>query len=234
MTDHAGKRIAVVQSNYIPWKGYFDLINLVDEFVLFDNAQYTRRDWRNRNLIKTPQGPMWLTIPVETKGKFTQKINETVVSDPQWNVRHWKSLVRNYSRARSFRTYKELFEDLYGGMTERHLSLINYRFLRAICGVLGIKTTISWSADYRLVEGRTERLVDLCRQARATEYLSGPSARGYLDEAQFRKAGIALRFMDYTGYPEYAQLFPPFEHQVSILDLIFNEGPAAPKYMKSF
>jgi WbqC-like protein family len=228
------KKVALVQSNYIPWKGYFDLINLVDEFVLFDDTQYTRRDWRNRNRIKTPNGLMWLTIPVEVKGKYLQKINETVISDASWNRLHWKTVVHNYSRAEYFHAYKELFEDLYLGSSEKYLSQVNYRFTTAICEILGIKTRISWSADYQLVEGKTRRIVDLCKQTGATEYISGPTAKGYIDEELFRKEDIVLRYADYSDYPEHRQLFPPFEHPVSIIDLIFNEGPNAPKFMKSF
>jgi len=228
------KRVAIVQSNYIPWKGYFDLINLVDEFILYDDVQYTKRDWRNRNRIKTANGPMWLTIPVEVKGRYDQKIKETVISDPEWDRRHWKSIVYGYSRARYLQEYRDIFEDLYLGCNERFLSQINYRFLTGICGILGIDTKVSWSMDYRLIEGKTERLVDLCKQAGATTYLSGPAAKAYIDEELFRTEGMTLRYMDYSGYPEYNQLFPPFEHHVSIIDLIFNEGPNAPKYMKSF
>jgi hypothetical protein len=228
------KTLAIVQSNYIPWKGYFDLINLVDEFILFDDAQYTRRDWRNRNKIKTPDGPMWLTIPVEVKGKYLQKIRETVIVEPEWNRKHWKTIVHNYSRARHFPMYAELFEDLYLGSKEKLLSQINYRFLSAICEILGIKTKLSWSMDYRLLEGKTERLIDLCKQTGSGEYISGPAAKGYIDEELFEAEGIALRYMDYSGYPQYRQLFPPFDHHVSIIDLIFNEGSDAPEFMKSF
>ncbi len=229
-----GKKLAVVQSNYVPWKGYFDLINLVDEFILFDDMQYTRRDWRNRNKIKTPNGPAWLTIPVQVKGKFLQKIRDTVISDRDWNRKHWKTIVHHYSRAKHFQQYNELFEELYLGSTQTYLSQINYRFLTAICHLLGIDTRISWSMDYRLVEGKTERLVDLCQQAGATEYVSGPTAKGYIDEHLFAEARIAVSYIDYSGYPEYDQLFPPFEHHISIVDLILNTGPDAPKYMKSF
>jgi hypothetical protein len=228
------KKVAIVQSNYIPWKGYFDLINSVSEFILFDDMQYTKRDWRNRNKIKTQNGLMWLTIPVRVKNRYRQKIREVVISDPRWNHRHWKSIVHNYSRAKYFPVYRELFDGLYLGSTERFLSQINYRFLTAVCEILGISTKLSWSMDYRLVEGKTERLVDLCKQAGATEYISGPTAKGYIDEELFRSEGITLRYMDYSGYPEYTQLFPPFEHHVSIIDLIFNEGPNAPRYMRSF
>src|SRR5687768_17987150 len=96
------KRIAIVQSNYIPWKGYFDLINSVDEFILFDSAQYTRRDWRNRNLVKTSAGPTWLTIPVATKGKFDQRICDTVVSERNWPQQHWKTIAHWYAKATHF------------------------------------------------------------------------------------------------------------------------------------
>ena len=228
------KRIAIVQSNYIPWKGYFDLINLVDEFILFDDMQYTKRDWRNRNKIKTPNGTKWLTIGVEVKGKYYQKIKDTVISDTKWNLRHWKSINHNYSKAKHFRNYWDIFEELYLTSNSKFLSEVNYRFLTTICEVLGIKTKLSWSSDYRLAEGKTERLIDLCKQAGATEYISGPTAKGYIKDELFASEGIRVTYMDYSGYPEYEQLFPPFEHAVSIIDLIFNEGPEAPKFMKSF
>ena len=228
------KTIAVVQSNYIPWRGYFDLINSVDEFILYDDAQYTIRDWRNRNIIKTSRGLLWLTIPVQVKGKYLQKIKDTRISDPTWRRRHWASIVHSYSRAKYFPMQKELFEKLYLQTDDKLLSEINHRFVVAICRILGIRTTISWSMDYNLVGDKTERLVHLCQQARATEYLSGPLAKAYLDEELFRKEGIFVSYMDYSGYREYRQLYPPFESRVSIIDLIFNEGPDATRYMKSF
>jgi WbqC-like protein family len=228
------KKVAIVQSNYIPWKGYFDLINVVDEVILFDDMQYTKRDWRNRNRIKTAQGLMWLTIPVEVKGKYLQKINQTVISSEGWNRAHWKTIVHNYAKAKHFHGYKEAFEDLYLGSSERYLSHINRRFITGICQILGTNTRISWSMDYRVLPGKTERIVDLCKQAGATEYVSGPTAKGYIDDELFREEGIVLSYMDYSEYPSYRQLFPPFEHRVSIIDLIFNEGPNAPRFMKSF
>jgi hypothetical protein len=235
MAASMSKKVAIVQSNYIPWKGYFDLINLVDEFILYDDVQYTRRDWRNRNKIKTPRGLRWLTVPVRTKGRYYQKVRETEVSDPGWGGRHWQSIVHNYSKAEYFDTYRDLFEELYLGQNERFLSQINYRFLTAICQILGIRTKLSWSMDYDVAEeDKTERLVGLCKQAGATEYLSGPAAKAYMEEDLFKDEGIELRYMDYSGYPEYNQLFPPFKHSVSIIDLIFNEGPDAPRYMRSF
>jgi hypothetical protein len=225
---------AIVQSNYIPWKGYFDLINLVDEFILYDDVQYTRRDWRNRNLIKTPNGLEWLTIPVEVKGKYYQKIRETRVGDAAWATKHWKSLVHNYGKAPYFRTYAEKFEALYLECREEMLSRVNRRFIEAICGLLGIEARLSWSMDYPLEEGQSERLAGLCKAVGADHYLSGPSARAYMDEAAFEREGISVSYMDYSGYPEYRQLHGPFEHGVTVLDLLFNEGPGAHRFMKSF
>jgi hypothetical protein len=234
LTTLPTKKVAIVQSNYIPWKGYFDMINLVDEFILYDDVQYTRRDWRNRNLIRTATGLQWLTIPVDVKGKYFQKIKDTKISDLHWPKKHWAAITHNYSKADQFAEYKDCFEHLYLSNQERFLSDINYKFLVAICELLGIKTRISWSMNYNSTDGKTERLVDLCKQAGATDYLSGPAARHYLDEQLFAREGIALRYMDYSGYPEYTQQSLPFEHRVSIIDLLFNKGREATRYMKSF
>ena len=228
------KTIAIVQSNYVPWRGYFDLINSVDEFILYDDAQYTRRDWRNRNTIKSPGGQIWLTIPVRVKGRYLQNIKDTMVADDNWAREHWQSIVHNYSKAEYFGEYRERFQDLYLGSHDKFLSQINYRFIMAICRILGIDTTISWSMDYNLAGDRNERLVNLCKQAGATNYLSGPAAKSYLDEELFEQEGISVAYMDYSGYLDYGQLYPPFEPRVSVIDLVFNEGPQATKYMKSF
>lgn len=229
------KKIAILQSNYIPWKGYFDIINMVDEFILYDDMQYTRRDWRNRNKIKTHDGVKWLTIPVVNKGKFYQKINETEVTDHKWCQEHWRALSLNYARAPYFKEYGERIHRVYEACeSETYLSQVNYRFLTEICDILGISTKITWSSDYELVDGKTERLVGLCKSAGGSEYLSGPAAKDYIVDELFEEAGITLKYMDYSGYPEYSQLYGPFDHAVSVLDLIFNEGPDAPKYMKSF
>lgn len=229
-----GKRVGIIQSNYIPWKGYFDFIHMVDEFILFDDVQYTRRDWRNRNKIKTRNGPVWLTIPVQVKGNFSIPINQVQVSDPGWSRNHWETIRRNYTQTPFFHEYEDLFAELYLGCEEAFLSRINRRFIDAILGILGIRTRVSFSMDYQIVEGKTERLVSLCEQAGAEIYLSGPAAKDYLDEDLFARAGIRVEYMDYSDYPAYEQAFPPFEHGVSIIDLIFSEGPRATSFMKSF
>jgi WbqC-like protein family len=230
----AGKRVAIVQSCYVPWKGYFDLINLVDEFILYDDRQYTRRDWRNRNRIKTPQGTQWLTIPVKVKGRFEQRIDETLIDDPDWADRHWRTLEHNYSAAPHFSDYAETLSSLYARLEEQRLSAVNRLFIETICALLGIDTALSQSTDYEAEGKKTDRLVSLCQATGATTYLSGPSARDYIDERVFEAVGISVEYMDYFGYPEYPQLYPPFEHEVTALDLLFNTGPAAPRFLKSF
>ena len=226
------KKVAILQSNYIPWKGYFDLIAAVDEFILFDSMQYTRRDWRNRNRIKTPRGLEWLSIPVEVKGRYLQKINETRSSGGDWRREHWRTLAHNYGKAPHFADQAGRFEPLYLASAETMLSGVNQAFITEICALLGIRTRITRDSDYPPTEGKTERLVALCRAAGADHYLRGPSARDYIQPELFEQAGIALEYMDYGGYPEYPQLHGAFEHGVSILDLIFSTGADAPKYMK--
>lgn len=227
----SGKRVAIVQSSYIPWKGYFDLIRSVDHFILLDNVQFTRRDWRSRNRIKTRQGLAWLTVPVHSRGRYTQRIEDTTIADPSWGRRHWRSLEASYARTPYFRMYADLFEPLYEAPPDR-LSCVNHAFITAICRVLGISTPITWSSEYTARDDRNLRLVDLCRAVGATEYLSGPSARAYLDVAAFDAAGISVRFADYAGYPEYQQPHGPFEHGVTVLDLLFCTGPRALEFMK--
>lgn len=230
------KRVAIIQSNYIPWKGYFDIINCVDEFIILDDVQYTKRDWRNRNKIKTPNGTQWLTIPVQTKNKYKQMIKDVIVSNNSWAQQHYNKIVRYYSKTKYFNEYKDFFADLYFGTCEKDLSSINYKFLSKICMLLGIKTIISWSMRYKSVDGKNERIISLCKQAGADEYLSGTSAKSYLDENMFRTENIKVRWMSYEGYQEYNQLYcPPFIHDVSILDMIFNEGTkGAREHMLSF
>jgi hypothetical protein len=228
------KKIIITQSNYIPWKGYFDGINVADEFIIYDDMQYTKRDWRNRNQIKTPGGPVWLSVPVEVSGKFFQKINETKVSDPSWAKSHWGSILQNYRNAPFFKEYKDRVEETYLNLTTPFLTEINLKLIELVNSILGITTNIRLSSDFKLAEGRTERLVDLCKQVGGTDYYSGPAAKNYMDEELFRAEGINVHYFDYSGYPEYPQLNGAFTHALTVFDLIFNTGEDAKKYMKSF
>lgn len=227
------KTVAIAQSNYIPWRGYFDLIGLADEFILLDDVQYTRRDWRNRNRIKLSNGVTWLTIPVEARGRPLPRIRDIKVSRTDWADRHWETLRHGYSKARYFASCCGWLEELYRGNHSEYLSEINRRFLMRICQALGIGTPLGWSFDYETsASDPTSRLVELCRRAGADRYLTGPLARGYLDASMFAAAGISVQWMDYSGYRTYPQLFPPFEPRLSVLDLLFNTGSEARSFLE--
>ena len=225
------KKIAISQSNYIPWKGYFDFIARVDEFVLYDDVQYTKRDWRNRNRIKTPQGLKWLTIPVT--GGQSQSINEVAVADGDWNKKHWQTIRHMYEKAPQFEIYGGAVEHLYLNADMPMLSDINHYFLSNINNLLGIDTPLSWSTDYNASGDKSARLISICKQANANVYVTGPAAKAYLDVDLFKSEGISVEWMNYDGYEEYPQLYGDFEHAVSILDLLFNTGLSAIDYLKS-
>jgi hypothetical protein len=226
------RRVAVVQSSYIPWKGYFDLIGLADCFVLFDEVQYTKADWRNRNRIKTAAGPRWLTIPVLTAGRHGQAICEATAAGGRWRGTHWRTLAQSYGRAPFFDDYAGSLESLYLEDDDVLLTRINERFIRWLCDALGVATPIIRSSELPGAGDRVGRLVAICAALGADAYLSGPRARSYLDERRFEEAGIALEYMDYGGYPPYPQLHGPFVHQVSALDLLFAVGGDAAAHLE--
>ena len=230
----APRRVAIVQSCYIPWKGYFDLINGVDHFLLYDDAEYSKNSWRNRNRIKTANGTRWVTIPVTYSGHSTQRIDETRVADSSWRERHWKSLRQSYAKTPFFYALAPGLEELYLGSTEERLSAINRSFIEHVCGILGIETELGWTSDLDVEGVRSERVLALCRAVDADVYVSGPSARSYLDVDAFARSGIRVEWADYDDYPAYPQPHPPFEHTVTVLDLLFCTGPEAPAHMKSF
>jgi hypothetical protein len=226
----SSRKIAVSQSNYVPWKGYFDLIAKADVFVLYDEVQYTKNDWRNRNLIKSSEGTQWLTIPVR-HASLSQRICDTNITSINWGKKHVGSLVANYSKATYFKEYKDQLFDLYS-YTGTSLSHINAQFIREICQILAIKTEIIDSRDLELKGDRNERLIDACQKLGGNHYISSPAAQSYLNRPLFKEAKIKVEWMDNEGYMEYSQLGDQFVHGVTVLDLLFNMGPYAKDYMK--
>jgi hypothetical protein len=227
----AGERkVVVLQSNYLPWKGYFDLIRHADVFIFYDDVQFTKNDWRNRNKIKTPRGPEWISIPCGTDLKRT--IREVTIKDAAWQKDHWNRITLNYERAPYFDLYKPFFEDFYLNHTWTNLSDLNRHLIREIStDVLKLKTLFGDSSEYAPQGVKMARLIDLLKKAGATEYISGPSAKNYIVADEFLKENIKLTWIDYARYPEYRQQFPPFVHEVSIIDLLFNEGPQSIHYI---
>jgi hypothetical protein len=225
------KRVAILQSNYVPWKGYFDMIASVDEFIVLDDVQYTKNDWRNRNKLKTPSGPKWITVPVITADRWGQTIREAEIQPSPWAKDHWHSIEANYHRAPFFAEVADLIAPVYADPPP-HISELNRRLINIVTVFLGIKTKVTDCADYDLPAGKNERVLALCQQAGAETYVSGPAAKAYLDENLFREHGIEVEWFGYKGYPEYPQLWGPFEHAVSVLDLMFNTGPNASRYFR--
>ena len=224
------KSVAIIQSNYIPWKGYFDIINDVDLFVFYDDVQFTVRDWRNRNIIKTAAGPRWITVPVGASRN--RLVCEVGITERGWAREHWALLKRHYGQAPFFADYAPMLEEVYAGHEWTSLSSLNQHLICQIARhCLGIATEFRDSREFAPVGCRQERLIDLLTKAGADRYLSGPAAKDYVDENRFADAGIRVMWKDYRGYPDYPQFHPPFSHQVTILDLLFHMGPVAPDYI---
>ena len=223
--------VVILQPSYIPWRGYFDQIRRADLFIFYDDVQYDKHGWRNRNQIKTPQGKQWLTIPVHSKG-VTQGI---VIKDVRidwskpWTKNHLKTLTFAYKKSPYFKDYLPLLESFYGRCDEyladftiettirlsRELDIASTRFLR--------------SSELSDIDGaRTDRLIQILKKVGANHYISGPSAREYIEPEKFEEAGITLEYMEYN-YPEYPQLYPPFDPYVTILDFLFMTGKNALK-----
>lgn len=222
--------MAVLQSNYIPWKGYFDIVHDVDLFVFYDDVQYTKSDWRNRNRIKTLQGVEWLTIPVGIR--LGGLICEVELRDRSWAARHHQKLSRCYAEAPFFQQYRAFLNDVYVDRTWSRLSDLNQFLIRTIArDFLGIRTEFRDSREFAPQGKRQERLLNLLTLLGADVYVSGPAAKSYINPEDFECRGIELVWKDYAGYPEYPQLYPPFVHEVTILDMLFHVGPAAPDYI---
>jgi hypothetical protein len=225
-------RICIIQSCYIPWKGFFDLIGRCDEYVVYDSAQFVKGHWHNRNRIKTADGIKWLTIPVTTSGRLGQPIDQVEIEKP-WADQHWRMLQLAYKQAPFFEQFAPTVKAWYERADKkRRLTEVNAIFLFGITELLGMRTRIVRDAAYPADGVKTERLVGILRGAGADRYLSGPSARAYLDEALLASSGVATEWMSYEEYPEYPQLHGDFEHAVTILDLLFNTGAEAPRYLQ--
>ena len=224
------KKVAIIQSNYIPWKGYFHIIQKVDNFVFLDTAQYTTRDWRNRNRTKTPEGLKWLTVP--TNGTQSMKINEVKIDNSvDWRKKHLKSLEKSYGKCKYFNKYFELFHNILMKKNWKYLSDMNQLLIKEISGMLGINTFFSDSRDFELMEGKNEKIISIVQQLNGDFYLMGPAAKSYIDPEIFKRNNIKCEYMDYSNYPLYRQPWGEFAHNVTIFDLLFCEGLDSSKFI---
>ena len=234
-------RLGALQTGYLPWLGFFDQVERCDLFIVYDDLQYTRKDWRNRNRIKTADGTLWLTVPVHAGPAGAARINEVEISSQQeWQHRHWKALKVNYARADFFPRYREFFFALYHVQRWRLLGELNRCILDYLLEVLGITTPIVYSseagieADYfRACGGRTEateRILYLCRRYGASTFVEGASGTNYIREDLVREAGVQLEYHQYR-HPTYPQLFGEFVPYLSVVDLLFNHGDRSLKIL---
>jgi hypothetical protein len=215
----------------MPWKGYFDIINKCDLFVIYDEVQYTKNDWRNRNYINTKNGLQWLTVPVKHKS-LDQSIDSIQIINNNWRKKHIRSIKQNYS--------KTLFLDYYFERLKKiiidensNLSDLNIKIIKEICSIIGINTEIISSKELKLEGDKNEKIIDACNKTNSNIYISGPSAKNYINESLFQENQIEIKWMNYKTYPSYIQQNPKFFHNVSILDLIFNLGKETINYISS-
>ena len=222
-------KVGIIQSNFLPWRGYFDFIREVDLFILHDDLQYTKGDWRNRNKIKTPRGAQWITVPVHYR-HTAQLIEETSIDNSKLWARGMLNRIRDsYQRAPHFEPYFSELSDLLLEPAAA-ISDLNLHLIKWVCSHLDIKTPITFSREYHPQGAKTERLIGILKQVETTTYLSGPAAQAYLVPEMFEQAGICLEYKNYD-YPAYEQLYPPYDPAVSIIDLLFMVGKNAKTYL---
>jgi hypothetical protein len=227
------KKIAILQSNYLPWKGVFDMINQVDNFVFYENVQYTRHDWRNRNSIKTPQGLKWLTVPIKKVHQKTKIFEVEIFNNEDWQQKHYNLIKENYSEAPYFWDYHFILEEIYFNKKWNRLSDLNIYSTKLIASALGIKTQFINSLQLKIDEekiDKTDKIIQICKKLNADYLLDGPAAQSFILKDKFKKENIKLEYINYE-YPEYKQLYREFAHNVTVLDVIFNCGPNSPKYI---
>lgn len=222
-------KAAIIQSNYLPWKGYFDIIHDVDIFVFLEDVQYTKNDWRNRNIVKTPQGTAWITVPV-LRGIHQMIYEAKIDNSRNWAEKHMKTIQGNYAAAPYYHSYCDEINSIYA-IEALTISELNIVAIKIICKLLGLNIEFVNSKDLDVGGHKDDKLIDICQQIGAEEYLSGPAAKDYINNSKFESAGISLQYKDYSGYPEYPQLWGGFVHTVSIIDLIYNCGEKSGDYI---
>lgn len=223
----------ILQSAYLPWKGYFHLIQKADYFVFLESVQYTSRDWRNRNKIMTDKGTRWLTVPVHGSQSLKLKDVKTDIKQ-DWAKKHLEQIRWYYQKSPHFDEVFSILEKNLNSQHKRSISDLNKKLIKDIACYLDLKTQFFDDYEFGECEGKNERLIHILKSLKANTYLTGPKALGYLDISLFEKEGIQVEVMDYPEYPEYEHLFGSFDHQVSIIDLLFHHGQDSGRYIWSF
>ena len=227
-------KIAISQSNYLPWKGYFDLIQSVDEFVFFDEVQFTRRDWRNRNVIRNLNKKNWITVPVKNKGNYKEIISNIEVYNNNWKNSHLDLIKQCYSKSEHFEEIYNFFSGCYSNIDTDKLSEINKSIIIKICNFLNLNTPFVDSKNIDKTKNKisaSERLLEICISRKANIYVSGSAAKNYLDEKLFNKNGVEVNWFDYGNSKVYKQPFKDFYENLSIVDCLMNCGKDKDKFL---
>lgn len=216
-------RVVILQPSYMPWIGFFEQMMRADQFIFLDDVQFTRRDWRNRNKIRTRDGSAWLTVPIEQKNRYKQSLKETRIDNSiNWNKKHCKAIRLNYLRTPFFEMYYPYFESIYG---KRWVFLLDlcYETIQYFKDVLDITTPTYKSSDLSVKGVKKELILNICQHMGASHYLTGSLARNYLTEEEFSRIGVELEYQKYE-HPKYSQRYPGFVPNLSLIDLLFNVG----------
>ena len=232
---NCSKKVAIMQPTFLPWLGYFALIDSVDEFILLDNVQFDKRSWQQRNKILSNNGPLWLTVPVLSKGKLYQKINDVQINrmdNTSPFVKHLRSIENNYKKAPFFEDYFAGIEEILSSPTEK-LSVLNFKLICLICTYLGMHFQYRWASSLPVNGAKDELLFNICQAVNASHYISPPGSMNYLEQSKlFSDSDIQVDYFSYD-HPSYNQLSPSFESHLSVIDLLFNEGHRSLDIIKS-
>jgi hypothetical protein len=216
--------LVVLQPGYLPWVGYFDLLQKADVFVHYDDVQFDKHGWRNRNRLKGPKGAVWLTVPVRHSGRAGQTILDVEIDGRRnWQHKHLTTVNQFYAHAPYLGSILPKLRDILDRPWRRLVDL-DLAIIEWLARELGIATSRHRASELGVSGDRNERLLNLCRHFCATTYLSGDAARDYLDVSQFSANGIKVVWHDYV-HPTYNQQHGEFVSHLSLLDLILNMGP---------
>lgn len=226
------KTISIMQPTYLPWLGYFELMFKSDQFVFFDDVQFIKKSWHQRNRIKTATGELLLVIPILSKGKRFQKINETLIhNNSGWAKKHLLTIENNYRKAPFFQNYIDELRVIYSKPYEK-LSDLNIDLIIFLKNKIGIKTPTILSSELNIQGKKNERIIDICKALKSNVLYDAHGAKEILDLEFFNKEGIKLVFQNYQ-HPVYRQQYGDFIPLLSTLDLLFNEGDNSLSIIKS-
>lgn len=227
------KKIAISQSNYIPWIGYFDLINYVDVFVFFDEVQFTRRDWRNRNRVMCDDKIKWLSIPLKNKGNYFKSIYEMEIKNQDWKEDHLNKIRSYYQNSKDFKKNFQIIEEIYYKIQSEKLSEINQTIIKEVCKKLGIETKFYNSNEFCNLNNETDpsfRLLNICKENKVDLYVSGPVAKNYLNERLFEKSNIKVEWFKYNETDQNNKI--ELSENLSIIHSLINYGLDKSKFLK--